>query len=213
MMQEAAALESDERGYGMKDVAEKGVVWILAGWRMTYLERLGWRAPVEVRTWPRQVAGFASEREFVVYSGERLAAKGSSRWFLVDAHTGKITRVTPAVRAAYEMNPEAVFDEPLRTNGKSPANAVPAFSTTAGRRDIDTNGHVNNIHYLDYALEALPAAVADSLPGTVEIVFRHQLLPGTNFQCLYSQTEGQHLVEIRSGAGDNVVHHAYVWFY
>ena len=92
--------------------------------------------------------------------------------------------------------------------------AEEAFSCTIGRRDIDTNHHVNNLHYLDYALEALPQAVFDCLPGTLEIVYRKQILLGTPIRCLYQSTdEGRHQVEIRSGPEEDPVHHAFLWFY
>ena len=83
-----------------------------------------------------------------------------------------------------------------------------------GRRDIDTNHHVNNLHYLDYAIEALPEEVYQTLPATVEIAFRRQILLGTPIRCLYSLTEdGKHQVEIQSETGGKVTHHAFVWFY
>ena len=83
-----------------------------------------------------------------------------------------------------------------------------------GRRDIDTNLHVNNLHYLDYAIEALPEEVYQNLPNTVDIVFRKQIFLGTHIQCLYTKTEdGRHQVEIRSQKDGKTVHHAYAWFY
>ena len=83
-----------------------------------------------------------------------------------------------------------------------------------GRRDIDTNRHVNNLHYLDYALEALPEEVYRDLPETVDISFRKQILQGTPIQCLYARTEdGKHQVEIRSESGGKLTRHAFVWFY
>ena len=45
-------------------------------------------------------------------------------------------------------------------------DAREAFSYTVGRRDIDTNHHVNNIHYLDFALEALPQVDAAQVSHT-----------------------------------------------
>ena len=131
----------------------------------------------------------------------------------MNAVTGKLTRVTDAVRSAYDVEERSVFDTPLRTNGKTPPGTPPAFSTLAGRRDMDVNRHVNNIHYLDYALEALPQEVFDHLPGTVEVAFRRQILEGTPIRCLYTLTEdGRHQVEIQSG-GEKVTCHAFVWFY
>ncbi len=214
VMQEAAAIASDECGYGIKDIASKGVCWILTGWRLELAERVPWRTPLSVHTWPRSLDGFLSDRDFLVYAGDRLIARATSRWFLVSAATGRITRITDQVKSAYELGDRAVFDDPIPNNGKSPETARETFSTVVGRRDIDTNHHVNNIHYWDYALEALPEAVARDLPATAEIVFRRQILLGTPIRCLYSLTEdGKHQVEIQSGEGDHVVHHAFVWLY
>lgn len=216
ILQEAAAIASDEVGYGIKDIERTGVHWILSGWRVELVERPAWRAPLTVRTWPRAFDGFLSDRDFLVYSGDTLVARATSKWFLVNVSTGRIARITPEVQSAYldQMDGQSVFDTPIPSNGKSPAEAAATFSSTVGRRDIDTNHHVNNIHYLDYAMEALPEEVFRRLPATLEIVFRRQLLLDSPFRCLYSMTEdGKHQVEIQSGEELRPVHNAFVWFY
>ncbi len=218
ILQEAAAIASDDVGYGLKDIPRTGVHWILSGWRLEMAERPGWRAELEVETWPRTMEGFLSDRDFLVWDvtggDRRLAARGTSKWFLVDAKTGKITRVTDQVRAAYERDERGLFQDPLPSNGKTPEGAPVTFETTVGRRDIDTNLHVNNLHYLDYAIEALPEEVYRGLPDTVEIIFRRQILLGTPIQCLYTRTEnGKHQVEIQSRQDGKTVHHAFAWFY
>lgn len=213
LLQEAAAIASDERGYGIKDIPRNGVFWILTGWRLELMERCPWRSHLTVQTWPRSMDGYTSDRDFLVYRGGDLIARATSRWFLVSTETGKITRVTDQVRAAYDLDDRVLFDTPIPSNGRTPAGVPAAFSTVVGRRDIDTNHHVNNIHYLDYALEALPEAVLRDLPRTVEVVFRRQILLGTPIRCLYSVTEdGRHQVEIQSGE-EKPVHHAFLWFY
>ena len=217
-LQEAASIASDNVGYGLKDIPRTGVHWILGAWRLEMAERPLWRAELEVETWPRALEGFSSERDFLIWDmtggDRRLAARGTSKWFLVDANTGKLTRITDHIRTAYDLGEEVLFPTPIPRSGKSPEDTPAAFQTTVGRRDIDTNLHVNNIHYLDYAVEALPEEVYRALPDTVDIVFRKQILLGTSIQCLYSLTEdGKHLVEIRSGQDGQPVHHAYVWFY
>lgn len=214
ILQEAAAIASDERGFGMKDIPRSGVFWLLAGWRLELRERPAWRSRLTVQTWPRSMNGFQSERDFLVYCGGELIARASSRWLLVNTSTGKVARVTDEVRNAYELDDRVLFEEPIPSNGKTPDSAPVTFSTTIGRREIDTNGHVNNIHYLEFALEALPEEVFRNLPNTVDITFRRQILLGTQIQCLYAVTEdGKHQVEIRSGEEGHIVHHAFVWFY
>jgi len=214
ILQEAAAIASDDRGYGLKDIPRTGVCWILSSWRVELLERPAWRARLTVRTWPRSLDGFLSDRDFLVYHGETLAARATSRWLLTSAATGRIVRITDKVRAAYELDHRTLYDKPVPSSGRTPAGTPAAFTTVAGRRDIDTNHHVNNIHYLDYALEALPEEVLAHLPSTLDVSYRRQILLGTPIRCLYSRTEdGRHQVEIQSGEGDALVRHAFVWLY
>lgn len=218
ILQEAASVASDEVGFGLKDIGRTGVHWILTSWRVELERRPAWRTALRVETWPRTMDGFLSDREFLVRAGEERVARGTSRWVLVDAATGRVTRVSQAVRDAYlpQLDGEDLFAgaPPVPSSGKTPEGTPAAFETAVGRRDIDTNYHVNNLHYLDYAVEALPEEVYRRLPSTVEIAFRRQILLGTPIRCLYRLTEeGKHQVEIRSGEGEKAVRHAFVWFY
>lgn len=214
LLQEAAAVDSQNCGYGLLNAEETGVCWILTGWRVQLLERPLWHTPLTAETWPRTMDGFFSDRDFRILSGDKLIAKATSRWCLVNVHTGHVTRVTDTIRSAYTLDPQAMFSDNLRSNGKSDDTAVESFSSVVGRRDIDTNHHVNNLHYLDYAVEALPQEVFEHFPATLEIVYRKQILLGTPIACLYQVTDdGRHQVEIRSGQGKDTVHHAFLWFY
>ena len=217
ILQEAASVASDEVGYGLKDIERTGVHWILTGWRLELTDRPFWRTALRVETWPRTLDGFASDRSFLVFAGEEPVARADSRWILVSAAAGKPVRVGDAVREAYasHLDGRTLFGgKPIPHNGSTPEGTPAAFETIVGRRDIDTNHHVNNLHYLDYAIEALPEEVYQDLPAAAEIVFRRQILLGTPIRCLYSLTEdGKHQVEIRSGSEEKPVHHAFVWFY
>lgn len=218
ILQEAASVASDDVGFGLKDISRTGVHWILSSWRVELKERPFWRTALRVETWPRTMDGFLSDRDFLVWDGEREIARGTSRWVLVDAVTGRLTRITGAVRDAYreQLDDQELFGDwkPVPGSGKTPEDAPIAFETTVGRRDIDTNNHVNNLHYLDYALEALPEEVYQDLPSVLEISFRKQILLGTPLQCLYTRMEdGKHQVEIRSESGGETIHHAFVWLY
>lgn len=214
ILQETAARDSDDRGYGLKDIPTTGVFWILAGWRVELLERPAWRAPIQAETWARSVEGFTSERDLLVRSRDALVARATSRWLLINTDTGHITRAAPELVEAFSVDPAALFQEPLPGNGRPLADASATYSTVIGQRDVDTNHHLNNIRYLDLAMEALPQHVAEHLPGTLEIVYRRQILPGTAIDCLYGVTaDGKHQVELRSEAKGRAVHHAYIWFY
>lgn len=217
ILQEAASVASDDVGYGLKDIPRTGIHWILTSWRVELKSRPGWRAALRVETWPRAMDGFLSDREFLVWHEGAEAARGTSRWVPMDIRTGRIARVNEDMRAAYREQLDGLDlfpGRPVSSSGKTPPGVPAAFETVVGRRDIDTNLHVNNLHYLDYAVEALPEEVYRNMPGTVEITFRRQILLGMPIRCLYSRTkEGRHQVEIQSENNGKATHHAYIWLY
>ena len=214
VLQEAAALASHERGFSFKTIERTGVCWVLMGWKLEMTEHPEWNTPITVHTWPRSVDGFMSERDFEVFSDGKVIARATSRWFLLSAATKRITRVTDAVRSAYDINERRLFDEDIPSNGTPDHCAKTMYTRIVSRLDIDTYNHVNNLRYLDFALEALPDELYAAPPATVEIVYRKQILPGTEIRCLYSVTEdGKHQIEVRSGEENNAIHHAYIWFY
>lgn len=214
ILQEAAAVASDERGFSFKTIDRTGVCWILIGWRLALCSRPEWNSQLTIHTWPRSVDGFMSEREFEVFSDGQLVARATSRWFLINPATGRITRVTDAVRSAYDIDERRLFDTDIPSNGTPLPDAQVTYTHTVSRNDIDTYRHVNNLRYLDFALEALPAEIYENLPATMEIVYRKQILPGTSIRCLYALTgDGKHQIEVQSGEGADTVYHAYIWFY
>ncbi len=214
ILQEAAALASHERGFSFKTIERTGVCWILMGWKLEIMVHPEWNAPLTIHTWPRSVDGFMSEREFEIFSEGQVIARATSRWFLLSAETKRITRVSDTVRSAYDINERRLFDTNIPSNGTPAPHAKVTYTHTVSRLDIDTYNHVNNLRYLDFALEALPDDLYAAPPATVEIVYRKQILPGTDIRCLYAFTaDGRHQIEVQSGEGSNTVYHAYIWFY
>lgn len=203
LMQEAAILHSDQVGYSVEDVERTRVIWMLSQWRIRLEKPLHWKSSVTVRTWPRTLERATSLRDFEILdeAGER-AAIGESAWALVSADTGRITRITPEIIAAYDLTDRPVFHTPLP---KLPAGDGPiVYTGSVQRRDIDTNHHVNNRVYLDYALEALPPEAAERGYRELHIRYHQQMLPGQEFCCRYTVRDNAQVVDICSADGAHV---------
>ena len=214
ILQEAAALASHERGFSFKTIEKTGVCWVLMGWKLELTTKPEWNTPLTIHTWPRSVDGFMSERDFEVFSEGQVIARATSRWFLLSAATKRITRVTDAVRSAYDIDERRLFEDDIPSNGTPDPDARITYTHVVSRMDIDTYNHVNNLRYMDFALEALPDGLYYDPPTTVEIVYRKQILPGTEIRCLYSCSgDGRYQIEVQSGEGNDIIHHAYIWFY
>ena len=212
ILQEAASVASDERGCGMKDISRTGVFWILAGWRLELSRRVPWRTRLTVETWPRSLDGFLSDRDFLVRQGDVPVARATSRWLLIDTATGHAAKITDEVRAIYQLDESRAVEGDAPSHlSRGPQDARQVCSYTVLRRDIDTLHHMNNLHYLELAREALPAEAADLPFENYEILYKRQIKLGETVDLCYAFEEGRHVVEFRNQDGRRV--HALLWFY
>ena len=85
-----------------------------------------------------------------------------------------------------------------------------AVTEAALRRDMDTFHHMNNLHYLELAREALPEEAASQSFANIEILYRRQIRRGDRVRFLYSLRDGKHQVEIVDDQGRKT--HALIWF-
>lgn len=199
-MQEAAVIHSSKVGYSVGDVARTHVIWMLNQWRVRLQRPACWHDRLTVETWPRTMERATSIRDFDIRneSGESVCI-GESNWVLVSADTGRIMRVPPEVVQAYDLTERTVFDLPLQKI--APSDGVMTYSAMVQRRDLDTNHHVNNRVYLDYALEALPAEVDLSAYREVIVKYHRQLLLNEPFTCWYRTDGDRQIVDIKSADG------------
>ena len=203
MMQEAAIIDSDRSGFAIGDIMQTHVVWILARWHVRLVGKVKWNEPVVVKTWPRTVDRVTSERDFEILNadGEQIAI-GESVWVLTSADTGRIIRIKPEVAAAYDLTLRRVFEDEAKEETISTVKET--YSCNITKRDIDTNHHVNNRVYLDFAIEALPEAIDHSAFTEVRVHYKRQLLLGQKIRCYYGEQEGKHCVLICGEDGSTV---------
>ena len=95
---------------------------------------------------------------------------------------------------------------------KIPETLTLNFKYKIQRRDIDTNGHVNNLHYIDYALETLPEDVYSYHEfDNIEINFKKEIKYGDVINCYYSYEDNKHVITIKSE--DNSILHSIIKLY
>jgi medium-chain acyl-[acyl-carrier-protein] hydrolase len=156
-MQEAAILHSEAAGKGIDWLSERNLSWMIV---QTHIEILGfpaWRSRVEVTTWPSDIGRLLSRREFVLRDekGSPLVL-GTTLWAFMDTKARRVTRVPEVVSSAYPVLEERALDLPFRR--PDPSEKMQWEERFPIRRwEIDFNGHVNNLKYLDWILEAMPA--------------------------------------------------------
>lgn len=157
-LQEAAGNHARELGLGINELQDAGFTWMLARLHLVIYRYAAWRETVNLRTWPSGVRGrLTALRDFCMTdsAGETLLL-GVSEWLYVELAAQRVTRLPQAFAALTPVGtPRVSISEPL---AKLPDIAEPEWSATVTVRysDHDFNDHVNNAHYVEWALECLP---------------------------------------------------------
>lgn len=214
ILQESAISHSDQAGYGVNNISNTHLAWLLLNWKVKIFIHPHCNEELIVKTWPRTFDRLYSYRDFEVYDKEsNLVAIASSKWFPIDTETKRIRKITPEISEAYgEPVTNSVFDEPFKNKITVPEDLKLNFTYTTQRRDIDTNGHVNNLNYIDYALETLDEDIFNNTTFTnLEIVYKKEIKLKENIKCYYTFEDNKHIVTIKSE--DDSTIHAIVKFY
>ncbi len=194
MMQEAAIIDSDRSGYSVRDIEHTHLGWMLVQWHVQMVEPAKWHENLVVTTWPRTMEKATSDRSFrITDSKGRTVALADSSWLLVNTDTKKLVRIPPEVAEAYSLTLEKVLQEAPKLNT---GVGQRIYTAEVLRRDLDTNCHVNNLVYLDYARQALPAEEMEREFFGVVVRYHRQLLLGDSFTCYYEKTPYGHQVQI-----------------
>lgn len=148
---------------------------MLLYWKIKTFKRPCWNTELIVKTWPRAFEKVSSWRDFEMYDNEgNLLVIGSTQWALIDAKELKLAKITEEMANEYGIVERAVFKEEIIGKLKPDENAKKLGEYTARRRDIDTNHHVNNINYLEFAYDVFPENV-DVDFNNLEIYYKKQI--------------------------------------
>ena len=192
-LQEAASLNAESLAFSKSNFAAAGenISWVLTRLRVKMDRYPRWEEKITVVTWPRGGRRIVAYRDFELLdaAGNRLGT-ATSEWMLIDLSSRKLVPIPEQVFAcANDVRPPVLGETPfvkLRWDCRELAGAQ---SFRAKRGDIDLNGHVNNVHYVEWLLETVPAA--SGVCSDFEVIFRSETLAGEEVR-----TEG---VEVEPG--------------
>lgn len=197
---------SDIAGYGPNDMRETGVSWVLLDWKLQVLKRPQYGQIVNVNTWGRNMKRAYTYRDFEMYDEQNnLCVIGTSKWALVNVNTGKIARINEEVIKKYQIEEKNVFNIEELVKLKVPETYSLEIEYKVCRRDIDLNGHMHNLYYLDLAYEVLPQEVYEKRPfNSVRIQYKKEVKLGDIIKCRYTFEDGKHIITICSENNERI---------
>lgn len=201
LLQESASNHARALGVSVEQLTAQNVTWVLARLHVEMDAYPTWRETVHVETWPSGIEGLYATREFVVTggAGEPLG-RGTSAWLLIDVDRRRPVRIPEAITAIRRPARGRVLADAFEKL-PAPATVDHTFTVQVRYGDLDLNRHANNVHYLAWALEALPRPILEDYRLTsLEVHFRAETADG---DVVASQVG-------RAGADEPVFHHRLV---
>lgn len=158
---------------GVSNLDNPELAWVLSYIciQMERYPRLG--ETVHLETWPSGIASVYAIRDFRLtnQAGEHLGA-ATSTWIVLDLNRRRPVRMPAAVTRIPLPDRPAAVEQAAR---KLQAPTDIAFSSSFAVRysDLDLNGHVNNVRYMEWAVESVPRSATEGhLLHQLELQFK-----------------------------------------
>lgn len=193
MFENSASYHSDTVGQGFENMKENGFSWFLSEWDAEFIRPVKYNDTVHVSTWSRGLSGhFTVNRDYTLSNGNgELCAIATSQWVVISHESMSITKITDDILLPYESEDKAVFGDRKQKRLREPKEYQSETKISVRRSDIDVNGHVNNICYIDYAFEALPREIFDTFECSgIRVSYR-------------KETKAYEALTCRCSSGDN----------
>ncbi|MBQ8041470.1 MAG: acyl-[Lachnospiraceae bacterium] len=149
--QDCSSFHSEDLGVGIDFLKENHLTWMLIAWHVQIFRKPGLGEEITIGTWPYSFRSVRGGRNFVLIDAEgNTIARADSEWVLYNIEQKRIAKVPKEVSEPYTLG-EALDmggftkivcnDEELKECDRIVVS--PFF--------LDTNGHVNNVQYLNIA--------------------------------------------------------------
>ncbi|MBR5592901.1 MAG: hypothetical protein IKW46_02390 [Bacteroidaceae bacterium] len=178
LMQEAANVNASTLGFGYDEMISSNTAWVLSRIYVKFLNTPKWRQKVNLKTWHKGVAKLFYLRDFILSDKEENPlVLATTSWLIIDMNTRRLVRnsdlalsdtaihaiETPADKVVLpvDVEPELVRKHPVTWS------------------EIDTNGHVNNVKYAVWAIDAvMPEDIKERPLKEILINYDAEVMPG-----------------------------------
>ena len=203
-----AGFHATERGFGIAQLNEDNYTWVLSRLAIELEEMPYQYEDFSIQTWVENVYRLFTDRNFAITDKTgRKIGYARSIWAMINMNTRKpadLLALHGGSIADYVCQDEACpIDKPGRIKVTS---TEPCAELTAKYSDIDINGHVNSIRYIEHILDLFPLDMFRTRRiWRFEMAYVAESYYGDRLSFFLDQPEAdEYHVEIRKNGGEVV---------
>lgn len=198
IVQEVSTKHSKFLGYGIDELRELGVAWLIKGINVHFQKEVSTKYPLEASTAVKATKAATSERGCILKQNGEVVAKTIASWFLFDAKEQKIAKIGPEMQSAYPIYDFAddffSYRKPIVC-----ADAPKEYTIRVSNKEIDTNMHLNNQKSAELLMDALPF---DYKFNDIRILYKKPALLGEELEVCLCKTPDGYYVHLQNVQGD-----------
>jgi len=178
--QEAAISHAENLGVGREDMTRIGQIWILSRMSVQIDRRPAYCETVTVRSWPRGGEKLFAMRDYDIRDNADIPViRARSGWLIIDLEKRR------------PLRPQSVMDTLPKNEGLDALTSGPVslaerdnLQKKGERRalytDVDYNGHVNNVRYIQWIEDTLDSQVLEKAGRMrFDINYLNEILSGS----------------------------------
>jgi len=172
-LQESAAEHADKLGVSGKELLKKNLAWVLSRYHIKITRYPSQGEAIEIVTWPSIIKGIFTLREFEIFSHNTKTAEATSSWLAVDLNKKKPININKSLPEFPMHDKRAVNDDFQRLPDFEKTDFELRFPVLKG--NLDFNHHVNNVVYINLAVETIPKKVIMNFrPSRIEVNYKNE---------------------------------------
>lgn len=195
-----AAVDATRKGFGIDRLMRDNCSWVLSRLALEIDERPHQHTAYRIDTWVNEYSRLMSTRNFTLHDASgREFGRAVSQWCIIDLSARRAVDLSELAR----KNADTLFDCPSPTDKPRKVLHVAPQKTSEHRvlySDIDFNGHMNTMCYIDLMFDMLPLEMLETpRPMRLDIHFLQECRYGELLATGYEQRGESSLFEISNG--------------
>lgn len=194
IFQDVAGAHAEMLGISGPQILVRSLCWMLTRVRYEVVSQPKLYQPVVVKTWPVESRRIELDRDYLICDTDgNMLIKGSSQWVVMDITDREAPKLVPARDFEFGLDEyvtERAFEKPFGRAVYQNVVSESPYVCRSGYTDLDMNGHVNNIKYANFALNAISSELTkDSETVAFRIDYTKEIREGDILNVHYTVTE------------------------
>ena len=154
---------SESTGHTIERLLSENRGWVVLNWIIKFFDYPRFKDIIKTSTWTKGGNKLQATRFFVMENEGEVVAEAATRWAFLDLETRHPVRFSEEVEELYSLDKEPPFDPGKYTMpDENKGDAISSRIITVRRSETDTNNHVNNIKYIEWAVDDIPEEIYEN---------------------------------------------------